>query len=131
MADEQDKPVASTSPPPPPAPPAPEVATAPRGDRWRAVRGLAALTWVQFLAAGLIGGLVGGGIVALFAGGDDHGGRHARVVMVDSQPRGGGRFFDRGPGDGRSWPEPFPHRWRDIQPQPRPNAPTPVPPSVS
>ena len=127
MADEQDKPVASAPPPPPPPPT--ETVAAPRRDRWGAVRGLVALTWVQLLAAGLIGGLVGGGIVALFAGGDDHHGRLDRVMMVDGQSRGGGRLFDQGPGGNRGWPAPFPHRWRDVQP----NAPTPVPvpPTVS
>lgn len=136
MADEQDKPVASTPAPPPPPPPT-EPAVRPRRDRWGTVRGLAALTWVQVLAAGLIGGLVGGGIVALFAGGDEHRGRSHRVMMVDSPFRGGERYFERGPGDNRSWPAPYPRRWQErpqpfdfpATPAPAPPVPTPASPS--
>jgi len=129
MADEQDKPVAST-----PAPPAEPVR--PKRDRWGAVRGLAALTWVQIIAAGLIGGLVGGGIVSLFAnGGDDHQRRGDKIMMVDGPFRGGERYFDRGRGDDRGWPVPIPpRRWQGDPTQPNypvPPVPTPATPSVS
>jgi hypothetical protein len=124
MADEQDKPVAGTPAPPPPPPTEPVVQ--PKRDRWGAVRGLAALTWVQFLAAGLIGGLVGGGVVALFDG-DDHG-RDDRVMMINGPFRDGGRYFDRGPGDNRSWPGPLPRRWQGVPPGPQmTQAPAPAP----
>jgi hypothetical protein len=87
---------------------------------------------VQLLAAGLIGGLVGGGVVALFADGDDHRGRGDRFVMVDSPFRGGERYFDRGPRDDRNWPAPYPRRWHGDPPQmgtPAPAPPTPASPS--
>jgi len=127
MADEQDKPVASTPAPPPPPPT--ETVVRPKRDRWGAVRGIAALTWVQLIAAGLIGGLVGGGIVSLFANGGDHHRRGDRVMMVDGPFRGGDRYFDRGRGDDRGWPVPIPRRrWQGDPPQPNlPGTPAPAP----
>lgn len=108
----------------PPPPPKPRDG---RFRRWSS--GAPARMGAVALAAGLIGGLVGGGIVALFSG-DGHDDRSMPVRFERGMPRGGQgfggpRFYDpRG-----QWGRPYP-RLPFQPPKPQPTAPvTPAPPT--
>lgn len=111
MADEYDKPVAGGPGEPPPQPPPPPAAPAPAGpSRWDRVRGWAAAAPLALIASGLIGGLVGGSVVALVGSFDDD----------DDFPHRYPAVFERGEGPkGYGWDEPFPReRWyRGVPPE--------------
>jgi hypothetical protein len=117
------------APPPPPGGTAPYATPAPaqpgRFRRWSANAGVR--MGAVAVVAGLVGGLVGGGIVAAF---DDDGHDHGPVVFQRKMMRGGPNF--RAPRNWGQQPGRVPQFRRGI---PQPNQPvqpaTPVPPTPS
>jgi hypothetical protein len=119
MSDENDQPVAgpsggpggppasSQSPPPPPAgqPPVTAVPGVSRRERLRRAGGR---RWVQLLAAGLIGGIVGGTVVGALGAVADHDHRDGRFAEYQRPPgpfmRGGGPYWRYRGGDGGGLP---------------------------
>ncbi|GAA3216139.1 hypothetical protein [Actinocorallia longicatena] len=115
---EPGKPVAGSPPPPPPAPepdplpdpepaPAPAAVAAPPRRRFERVRTLAPAGALGMLAAGLVGGLVGGGVVAIAGTFDDGGPEHHKRPFVRVVPDGRWQYGGgQGDGWGRAYPVP-------------------------